>query len=72
MVSYVRKNLFDRAAATMEEAVKIFPRDRAVRLRLAEAYEKEDLKSKALEQYRSVLEIDPKNVKAQKKIQELQ
>ena len=69
---YMRKNLFDRAAAAMEKAVEIFPRDQAVRLRLAEAYEKEDLKAKALEQYRAVLEIDPKNVQAQKKIQELQ
>ena len=30
----------------------------------------EDLIAKALEQYRAVLEIDPKNVQAQKKIQE--
>ena len=56
----------------MEKAVEIFPRDQAVRLKLAEAYEKEDLKAKALEQYRAVLEIDPKNVQAQKKIRELQ
>jgi Tfp pilus assembly protein PilF len=67
----MRKNLFDRAAAAMEKAVEIFPRDQTVRLRLAEAYEKEELKAKALEQYRAVLEIDPKNVQAQKKIQEL-
>ena len=41
------------------------------RLRLAQAYEKEDLMGKALEQYRVVLEIDPKNAGAQKKIEEL-
>jgi O-antigen ligase/Tfp pilus assembly protein PilF len=68
---YVRKELFARAAETMEKAAEIFPRDPAVKLRLAEAYEKEDLKAKALEQYRAVLEIDPKNMRAQKKIQEL-
>ena len=69
---YVRRDLFDRAAAVMEKAVEIFPRDQAVRLKLAEAYEKEDLKAKALEQYRAALTIDPKNIQAQKKIQELQ
>jgi O-antigen ligase/Tfp pilus assembly protein PilF len=69
---YIRKNLFDRAATALEKAVEIFPRDQTVRLRLAAAYEKEGLKAKALEQYRLVLEIDPKDARAIKKIQELQ
>jgi hypothetical protein len=43
-----------------------------VRLRLAEAYEKERLKDKALEQYQMVIKIDPKNEKAGKKIKELE
>jgi O-antigen ligase len=69
---YVRKNVLDRAAAVMEKAVEIFPRDQTVRLRLAETYEKEGLNTKAVEQYRAVLEMDPKNMRAEKKIQELQ
>jgi len=38
----------------------------------ADAYEREDLKDKALEQYGAAVEIDPRNTGAQKKIQELQ
>jgi tetratricopeptide (TPR) repeat protein len=68
---YIRKQLFTRAVAVMEKALEFFPRDPAIRLRLAQAYEKEDLKAKALEQYRVVLEIDPKNTGARKKIEEL-
>jgi len=64
---YVRRDLFDRAAAVMEKAVEIFPRDQAVRLKLAEAYEKEDLKAKALEQYRAALTIDPKTYRHKKR-----
>ncbi len=68
---YMRKQLFASAASVMEKAAGLFPRDPAVRLRLAQAYEKEDLKDKALEQYRLLLDIDPKNKIAVKKIQEL-
>ena len=68
---YVNKQLFSNAAYVMEKAAGLFPRDPAVRQRLAEAYEKEDLKDKALEQYRLILDIDPKNNIAVKKIQEL-
>jgi len=69
---YMRKQLFAGAASVMEKAAGLFPRDPRVRLRLAQAYEKEDLIDKALEQYRVTLEIDPKNVQAQKKVLELQ
>jgi tetratricopeptide (TPR) repeat protein len=69
---YMRKQLFASAASVMEKAAGLFPRDAVVRLRLAQSYEKEDLKDKALQQYRVVLEIDPKNTQAQKKVRELQ
>lgn len=69
---YMRQQLFAGAASVMEKAAGLFPRDPVVRLRLAQAYEKEDLKDKALQQYRVVLEIDPKNTQAQKRVRELQ
>lgn len=69
---YMRKQFFAGAASVMEKAAVFFPRDSGVRLRLAQAYEKEDLKDKALEQYHVVLEIDPKNAQAQNKVRELQ
>ncbi len=68
---YLRKELFPRAAAVMEEAAGLFPRDPLVKLRLAEAYEKQDFKGKALEQYRAILEIDPKNESIRQKVQAL-
>ena len=68
----MRKQLFASAASVMDKAAGLFPRDPGVRLRLAQAYEKEGLKDKALEQYRVALEIDPKNTQAQKRIRELQ
>ncbi len=69
---YMRKQLFTNAASVMEKAAGFFPRDLRVRLGLAQAYEKEDLKAKALEQYRVALEIDPKNAQAKKRALELQ
>jgi O-antigen ligase/Tfp pilus assembly protein PilF len=69
---FMRKQLFNNASSVMKKAAELFPRDPLVRLRLAEAYEKEQLKDKALEQYHMVIKIDPKNAKAGKKIKELE
>jgi tetratricopeptide (TPR) repeat protein len=69
---YMRKQLFPSAAAVMEKAAELFPYDPVVSLRLAEVYEKEDLKDKALEQYHKVAVMEPKNESVKKKIQELQ
>ena len=51
----------------MEKAAGLFPRDPAVRLRLAEAYEREDLKDKALEQYRAAAGNRPEEYRGPKK-----
>jgi tetratricopeptide (TPR) repeat protein len=68
---YMRKQLFPSAAAVMETATELFPHDPVVKLRLAEAYEKNGLTGKALEQYLKVAAIEPKNERVKKKIEEL-
>jgi len=67
----MRKQLFPSAAAVMETATELFPHDPVVKLRLAEAYEKNGLTGKALEQYLKVAAIEPKNERVKKKIEEL-
>lgn len=69
---YLRKDAVARAATIIEKASELFPRDPLVRLRLAEVYEKNNLRDRALEQYRFLLGLDPNNESIRQKVRALQ
>jgi O-antigen ligase/Tfp pilus assembly protein PilF len=69
---HMGKQDFPGAAAVMQKAVETFPEEIGMKLKLAEAYERQKLIDKALEQYRAVLKSDTKNARAEKKIRQLE
>ena len=68
---YMNKSLFESALAVMQKASEFFPNDAGIRLATGDAYEKAGIRTKAIDEYRAALSLDPKNQEAKKKIDAL-
>ncbi len=68
---YMKKNRYSDALKVMQQAIEILPDNSGIRVTAGDLYEKLGLTSKAMEAYRHVLVIDPKNQSAQKKLDDL-
>jgi tetratricopeptide (TPR) repeat protein len=68
---YMKKNRYSDALKVMQQAIEILPDNSGIRVTAGDLYEKLGLTFKAIESYRHVLVIDPKNQSAQKKLDDL-
>jgi hypothetical protein len=64
--------MFDDALLVMKAGEELLPGNVGLILGAAEAYERLGITYRAVEEYRKALIIDPKNMKARKKLEELQ
>ena len=62
--SYSAMEEFDKAMLTLNEALEFYPKDKELRLMLAEVYYIGDLNARAIEEYQKVLDQDENNPKA--------
>ena len=62
--SYISMEEYDKAMLTLNEALEFYPKDKDLRLSLAEVYFLCDLNSRAIEEYRIVLNQDKNNQQA--------
>lgn len=63
---YMKNERLEDALDVLRKSVKILPKNPHLRMRLAALYQKTGNTSRAIEAYRKVLMIDPKNRTAQK------
>ena len=68
---HMAKNRFERALEVMLKAKQIFPNDAGIRIATGTAYEKAGIRTKAIDEYRAALSLDPKNKEAKKKLDAL-
>jgi O-antigen ligase/Flp pilus assembly protein TadD len=67
---FMKKGLLDDALMVMRKAEEYFPKDVGVKMTIAEMFEKAGMHSRAEEEYRKVLVIEPENSIAKKKLEE--
>ncbi len=65
---YVNKKFYDEALTIMRKAIEVLPQDPTIRLRTAMLYEKLNITYRAIEEYRQVLVLDPKNREARQRL----
>jgi O-antigen ligase/tetratricopeptide (TPR) repeat protein len=68
---YMKNNRFESALAIMQKAREIFPNDAGIRLAAGDAYEKAGIRTKAIDEYRAALVLEPKNREAQRRLDAL-
>jgi len=68
---YMNKSRFESALAVMQKARGFFPNDAGIRLATGDAYEKAGIRTKAIDEYRAALSLDPKNKEAKTKLDAL-
>lgn len=68
---HMAKNRFERALEVMLKAKQVFPNDARIWIATGTAYEKAGIRTKAIDEYRAALSLDPKNKEARKKLDAL-
>jgi tetratricopeptide (TPR) repeat protein/O-antigen ligase len=68
---YRKKERYDDALNVMRRAIEVLPKDPQIRIATASLYEKLGIRYKAIEEYRTVLVLDPGNREASRRLEGL-
>jgi O-antigen ligase/tetratricopeptide (TPR) repeat protein len=68
---YMQNGREEDALNVMRQALQLLPNNVDIRLRAADLYEKTGITYRAREEYETVLQIDPKNIRARKRLDAL-